>query len=231
MKINSVEIREFEPGLFCVNDLFMAAGSPKNKNPGQFKKTETCKSLISITGRKSTSEQNQWVSKNIKGEMVTLANEVMCIAYAMYLNTYFYQYVIESFIEHHNWQEELDNLIKYKADVLDKMVNKGSSHSISEAAQEIWLVTGLRFSVQQLNSLLERGAPNFPHWYILNPKTGNKTWKWQEWAKVKGYVDYSIYADANGNRRPQPKITSRGIQYLICWLGKHFVGPIKPANR
>lgn len=123
MKINSIEVREID-GLFCVNDLYRAVNKPAGREPWRFQQTETCKSLISIIHEKNVYEQNQWVSRNIHGDRITLASERLCIAYAMFISPEFYLKVIDSFIEHHSWQEELDKAITVKATILDRMCSK-----------------------------------------------------------------------------------------------------------
>lgn len=216
MKINNIEVREIG-GLFCVNDLYLSVNKPAGREPWRFKDTETCKSLINIIRGKNEDEQNQWVSRNICGDRITLASERLCIAYAMFISPEFYLKVIDSFIEHHNWQEELDKAITVKATILDRMCSKEGLYTITDSAAEVSKILGVVVSSQDLNAYLREGGFH-KHWY-------NKTRPscWRDEVVKKGYAGHTTRKDNYGNKRKQLRLTTRGQCRLACQLEKEFV--------
>lgn len=219
MIINSVNIRERER-LFSLVDIWKAAGSPNGKRPAKF--LETHKSLISFITLHGCNEENQQVTKVWRKDEGTFANEMICLRYAGYISVAFEFEVWSFFLRHHSFKEELSKAVAVKADALDRMCNKENKLTITQAAAEIYSLTGVVISPQRLNLLLKDGAYKFPHWY------NNNGGGWCCWTLSRGYVAYKFEIDPKGNKHRGCCLTSRGVQYVAEYLNRHYMShPLK----
>lgn len=226
--INGVEVRE-RGGLYCLNDIHKASGGSAAKKIREWLKlASTIKLIAYLSGMEFHPGKNCCCIQRVQEgrSLNTYADKVIVYSYAMWVDVSFHVAVIEAFDALVNGEIETARKIAkatvIKADALDKMCDKASKLTITQACAEIYTLTGIAFSPQRLNALLKDGAYKLPHWY------NNNGGGWCKWVVERGYAAYKYNIDPGGNKHRLCVLTSRGSQYVAEYLNRYYMShPLK----
>lgn len=152
------------------------------------------------------------------------ANEMLTLDWAAWVSPALRCEIYKEYLERHSLAETVNRHMAVKATAMDKMCDKANKLTITQAAAEIFTLTGIAFSPQRLNALLKEGGYKFRfgHWY------NNNGGGWCKDVVEKGYAAYRYNIDPAGNKHRVCVLTSRGAQYIAEYLNRHYMShPLK----